>query len=311
MAIRARARPGAPPPGTAPNRWPGHALGGLRHQHRPSRIGRILLAAVTSGHDRCEPGLIAALDTLTAMIRTRDGSRPGWWLPASGGHRDRARHQPDPSPSSPHPAPPDGRSPGSAPRSATRHAGCCGGVPAARPAGTVTSRPRARRSPAHQNRRGSDRVPRQPHHPALRRERASSVPRARRSPSMRGGTTATDAAGTDIRSIRAANDARRGWVQASMRNCSPAWSMAAPRRSSSGLVTPRLCRVRLTGPGTSGVSQTPTSADGLPVAPAGTSSCLPAATALARERTRLGARVAVAASAIAAAALELAVRADW
>jgi hypothetical protein len=44
-------------------------------------IGRVLLAAVQSGHD-AEPGLLAALDTLTAMMRSRHGARPGWWLPA-------------------------------------------------------------------------------------------------------------------------------------------------------------------------------------------------------------------------------------
>jgi len=47
-------------------------------------IGRVLLAALTSGHDTCEPGLTAALGTLTAMILTRHGNRPGWWLPPSG-----------------------------------------------------------------------------------------------------------------------------------------------------------------------------------------------------------------------------------
>ncbi|MGH3934970.1 MAG: lanthionine synthetase C family protein [Pseudonocardiaceae bacterium] len=46
-------------------------------------IGRVLLAAVTSGHDMTEPGLLAALKTLTTMITTRYGNRPGWWLPAS------------------------------------------------------------------------------------------------------------------------------------------------------------------------------------------------------------------------------------
>jgi lantibiotic biosynthesis protein len=47
-------------------------------------IGRVLLATVTSGHDVAVPGLITALDTLTTMIRTCHGNRPGWWLPASG-----------------------------------------------------------------------------------------------------------------------------------------------------------------------------------------------------------------------------------
>ncbi|MGH3755571.1 MAG: lanthionine synthetase C family protein [Pseudonocardiaceae bacterium] len=46
-------------------------------------IGRVLLAALTSGHDMTEPGLLAALQTLTTMIGTRHGNRPGWWLPAS------------------------------------------------------------------------------------------------------------------------------------------------------------------------------------------------------------------------------------
>ena len=44
-------------------------------------IGRVLLAAVQSGHD-AEPGLLAALETLTTMARTRHGARPGWWSPA-------------------------------------------------------------------------------------------------------------------------------------------------------------------------------------------------------------------------------------
>lgn len=47
-----------------------------------SGIGRVLLAAVQSGHD-AEPGLIAALDALTTTVRTRHGARPGWWLPAN------------------------------------------------------------------------------------------------------------------------------------------------------------------------------------------------------------------------------------
>ncbi|HUY47102.1 MAG TPA: lanthionine synthetase C family protein [Streptosporangiaceae bacterium] len=45
--------------------------------------GRVLLAALASGHETSEPGLMAALDTLTAMILARHGNRPGWWLPAS------------------------------------------------------------------------------------------------------------------------------------------------------------------------------------------------------------------------------------
>jgi len=46
-------------------------------------IGRVLLAAFTSGHDMTEPGLLASLETLTTMIGTRHGNRPGWWLPAN------------------------------------------------------------------------------------------------------------------------------------------------------------------------------------------------------------------------------------
>jgi lantibiotic biosynthesis protein len=43
--------------------------------------GRILLAALASGHDHAEPGLIAALTTLTTMINNpRSATRPGWWL---------------------------------------------------------------------------------------------------------------------------------------------------------------------------------------------------------------------------------------
>jgi lantibiotic biosynthesis protein len=44
-------------------------------------IGRVMLAAVQSGHD-AEPGLLAALGALTTMARTRHGARPGWWSPA-------------------------------------------------------------------------------------------------------------------------------------------------------------------------------------------------------------------------------------
>ena len=47
--------------------------------------GRILLAALASGHDQAEQGLIATLDTLTTMINNpRGDGRPGWWLPAAG-----------------------------------------------------------------------------------------------------------------------------------------------------------------------------------------------------------------------------------
>jgi hypothetical protein len=50
-----------------------------------SGTGRILLAALVGGHDHAEPGLIAALTTLTTMINTpRSGTRPGWWLPPDG-----------------------------------------------------------------------------------------------------------------------------------------------------------------------------------------------------------------------------------
>ncbi|WPO76709.1 lanthionine synthetase LanC family protein [Streptomyces sp. KN37] len=46
-------------------------------------IGRILLAAHTRGHRTdAEPGLYAALDALTHLILTPQGTRPGWWLPA-------------------------------------------------------------------------------------------------------------------------------------------------------------------------------------------------------------------------------------
>ncbi|MGH3900481.1 MAG: lanthionine synthetase C family protein [Pseudonocardiaceae bacterium] len=58
--------------------WPMYdAINGL------AGIGRVLLAALTSGHDMTEPGLLAALQTLTTMIGTHHGNRPGWWLPAS------------------------------------------------------------------------------------------------------------------------------------------------------------------------------------------------------------------------------------
>jgi len=41
-------------------------------------IGRVLLAAVTAGLPAAEPGLLAALETLTTMIETPLGTRPGW-----------------------------------------------------------------------------------------------------------------------------------------------------------------------------------------------------------------------------------------
>jgi hypothetical protein len=46
-------------------------------------IGRVLLAARTAGQPAAEPGLAAALETLTTMIESPHGSRPGWWLPAA------------------------------------------------------------------------------------------------------------------------------------------------------------------------------------------------------------------------------------
>ncbi|WP_411145890.1 lanthionine synthetase LanC family protein [Streptomyces sp. x-80] len=72
-----------------------------RHHHRAPReqatpwavydaikglagIGRVLLAAHHRGHHtEAEPGLHAALSTLTHMILTPHGIRPGWWLPAA------------------------------------------------------------------------------------------------------------------------------------------------------------------------------------------------------------------------------------
>ncbi|MFF0574030.1 lanthionine synthetase LanC family protein [Streptosporangium saharense] len=44
--------------------------------------GRVLMAAVEQGHQHAQPGLDAALDTLTSIIGTRIDDRPGWWLPA-------------------------------------------------------------------------------------------------------------------------------------------------------------------------------------------------------------------------------------
>jgi class I lanthipeptide synthase len=43
-------------------------------------VGRVLLAAMQSGLNDAEPGLLAALDILTGMINTSHGERPGWWL---------------------------------------------------------------------------------------------------------------------------------------------------------------------------------------------------------------------------------------
>jgi hypothetical protein len=62
--------------GTAPPSWALYdAITGL------AGTGRILLAALASGHHHAEPGLIAALTTLTTMINNpRSATRPGWWL---------------------------------------------------------------------------------------------------------------------------------------------------------------------------------------------------------------------------------------
>lgn len=45
-------------------------------------IGRVLLAALTTGYGTAESGLLEALRTLTAMIHTQHDGKPGWWLPA-------------------------------------------------------------------------------------------------------------------------------------------------------------------------------------------------------------------------------------
>lgn len=45
-------------------------------------IGRALLAAHRSGNGHVEPGLAAALTTLTAILTPTEGPRPGWHLPA-------------------------------------------------------------------------------------------------------------------------------------------------------------------------------------------------------------------------------------
>lgn len=42
-------------------------------------LGRVLLAALVGGHTTAEPGLHAALSTLTTMLTAHDGTRPGWW----------------------------------------------------------------------------------------------------------------------------------------------------------------------------------------------------------------------------------------
>ncbi len=46
-------------------------------------VGRVLLAATAAGHRQAEHGLRAVLHTLTRMIDTPPGDRPGWWLPAA------------------------------------------------------------------------------------------------------------------------------------------------------------------------------------------------------------------------------------
>lgn len=57
-------------------------------------IGRVLLAAHQTGHTAVEPGLDAALTTLTAILAPRNTPLPGWWLPA----------QQHPTPASIHPS---------------------------------------------------------------------------------------------------------------------------------------------------------------------------------------------------------------
>lgn len=44
--------------------------------------GRTLLAAAMTGHAHTQHGLYQALTTLTHIINTRHGNRPGWWLSA-------------------------------------------------------------------------------------------------------------------------------------------------------------------------------------------------------------------------------------
>lgn len=48
-----------------------------------SGIARALLGAHRSGHEHVEPGLTAALTTLTAILTPTEGPRPGWHLPAA------------------------------------------------------------------------------------------------------------------------------------------------------------------------------------------------------------------------------------
>jgi lantibiotic biosynthesis protein len=58
-----------------------------------SGIGRVLLAALDSGHDHAEPGLTAALTTLTTMIRNPvSTTRPGWWQPPGTRPADSTLH---------------------------------------------------------------------------------------------------------------------------------------------------------------------------------------------------------------------------
>lgn len=44
-------------------------------------IGRILLAALADGHVSAEPGLVAALTAMTAMLTDHGEPLPGWWVP--------------------------------------------------------------------------------------------------------------------------------------------------------------------------------------------------------------------------------------
>jgi hypothetical protein len=58
-----------------------------------SGIGRVLLAALSSGHGHAEAGLTAALTTLTTMtINPGGGTRPGWWLPPGAHPAGVTRH---------------------------------------------------------------------------------------------------------------------------------------------------------------------------------------------------------------------------
>ncbi|MGW6196967.1 lanthionine synthetase C family protein [Kribbella sp. NPDC055110] len=44
-------------------------------------IGRLLLAAVVDGYASAEPGLVAALTAMTAMLTDHGVPHPGWWVP--------------------------------------------------------------------------------------------------------------------------------------------------------------------------------------------------------------------------------------